>query len=426
MNIVDIIRQNDSSIEINDDMEQAFIKAEHTDENFLILGSAGTGKSTFIRSFMDYSSKKIALLAPTGVAAVNIGAQTIHSFFGFKIGILDEVWPSKKAREIVDSIDTFIVDEISMVRCDLMSAMDRALRICAGSSKPFGGKQIIVVGDLFQIPPVLRSDEEGHFKMRYKSRWFFDADHMDAFGLVVFKKIYRQVDEGFKMVLNRCRLGKPTDDDIKYLNERLYEETDEDAVVITTINKAANDINRMNLDKIKSPELTFTAYTTGTFNESMFPVEETLRLRLGARVMICRNNQEQAIFNGMVGYVTAINYDKITVDVDGSEKYVYKEQWENYVYELINSKLEKKVAGTFTQFPIKLAYAVTVHKSQGTTLDTALIDSGYGFFEAGQAYVALSRVRAYEGLFLAKPLKKADFRVDTDVLKYVVNALKPS
>lgn len=414
-----------NNIDINDELKEAFIHAEFSNKNMFVSGSAGTGKSVFINSLCKTSRKKIAVVAPTGIAAINVGGQTIHSFFKLPIGILDDkIYPSEKVSSMIKFIDTIIIDEISMVRADLFNAINVLMQKCTlNFNAPFGGKQIIIIGDILQLPPILQTEERKTYEQIYKSRWFFDSPDIGSFKTIIFKKIYRQSDENFRKLLNKFRFNRFDNDDLKLINKRFIK-ADEECIHVTSINRRADEINGEKLMMIDSQPFKYNGSIYGSFPESNLPAPLNLVLKVGARVMVTRNVPDIGAVNGTIGTITALNEENIFLE-DSKRSYKLKrEQWENYKYDIIGGKLKKEVAGIYEQFPVKLAWAITIHKSQGQTFDKTLIDLGNGAFESGQAYVALSRARTLEGVFLSRPLRKDDFIVDLDVIRFLHRSIK--
>jgi Cdc6-like AAA superfamily ATPase len=406
-------------IDLNNTFVEALEKAENTKDNIFIFGSAGVGKSVFVHQFMKHTTKQAVVVAPTGVAAINICGQTLHSFFGFKFGILSEVYPSTKLRNLVQKIDVFIIDEISMVRIDLFNAINTMLQRCMYNNKPFGGKQIIIMGDLFQIPPVVVPSERKLIAELYPSRWFFDAPHIETFSMIIFKNIYRQLDPVFKSLLNRCRLGQPTADDMKLLNSKLVKTPHKDATIITMTNAAAEIINNKEMDAIVGTPYTFSASKSGKFSDTSFPVPTPMILKKNAKVIIVKNDSANGVYNGMIGRIVDLNSHQVIVDVNGEYKTVKRCKWESYKYEQVGSAITKEVTGVFEQIPVRPAWALTAHRVQGQTLRQICIDKGSNVFENGQLYVALSRATTLDGVEFTKPINAADFMCDRAVKRYL-------
>ena len=408
--------------EINEELKKAILLAEFSDKNVIISGSAGTGKSTFIELFRHNSKKNIVLLAPTGVAAVNIGGVTIHNFFKMHIGIVNKYAIASDLREIVKAIDVIIIDEISMVRADLMDAVDYQLRVLTSNpNKPFGGIKIVAVGDLFQIPPVVvnGSPDEKYIKDNFDSPWFFSAPEIGYFTIVELNKIYRQNDEKFIEVLNRIRVGQQSRADLMRINRRVIpeEEFGDDYIYLTTTNKNADKINWERLKEIQEQSFQYYSFIEGDYPQYVEPAPSTLTLKKGAQVMLLKNRTGYW-YNGQLGTVVYLDKDVIKVSIDGKVQHILKEKWANYDYELKDGKITLVEKGSYTQFPLKLAYAITIHKSQSKTYDKVYIDLGNGAFSSGQTYVALSRCKSLEGIGLKYDIDKRDIIVDKTLKKH--------
>ncbi len=427
---------SNSSIEINEEFKIAFDIAEHSNRNVFITGKAGTGKSTFLNYFRENTKKEIAVLAPTGVAAVNIKGQTIHSFFNFKPDItlqkVEEIRP--KNLTLYKKIYTIVVDEVSMVRADLLDCVDKFLRLHGkNKSKPFGGVQMIFIGDLYQLPPVVTSKEKDILKEFYKTPYFFDAHVFSDCKLdfIEFEKVYRQSDSSFVEILNAIRNGTITESAINQLNQRVIPDfippKDEFYIYLTTTNKMASEINNERLSKIKGREFIYHGYIKGEFSESELPTSERLQLKLNAQVMLLNNDPLGRWINGDVGKIIDIERrvkepDIIFVELtDGKIVEVTPFTWEMYrfYYDSKREKILTEVVGQFTQYPIKLAWAITIHKSQGLTFDKVILDLGKGTFSHGQLYVALSRCRSLDGLILKKPVSKNHIFLDRRIIKFL-------
>ncbi len=401
---------------------------DETRDNVLITGRAGTGKSTLLDYFRTVTSKKIAVLAPTGVAAVNVSGQTIHSFFRFR----PDVTPDKVEKvddPLYKRLDAVVIDEISMARADLLDCIDRFLRLNGRtSSEPFGGLQMIFIGDLYQLPPVVRgADERRIFEEHYGSEYFFDSRAFKSadFEYIELEKIYRQTDETFIGLLNGIRNKTITDEEVELLNARCIGDDrvlPEDAIYLTTTNAMAKDRNDAELSKLKGRMHTFTAEVDGDFPRESFPTDPVLKIKKGAQVMLLNNDPSGRWVNGTIGTVRSIKRDCLSVKISGiGEVEVQPFTWKNYrfFWDDRSEAVETVVAGTFTQMPVRLAWAITIHKSQGKTFDRAVIDIGRGTFAPGQLYVALSRCRALEGIFLEKRVSRAHAWIDPRVVKFV-------
>ncbi len=407
---------------------------ENSNKHMFITGNAGTGKSTLIAQFRNTTSKKTILLSPTGIGAMNIGGQTIHSFFDFPLSYIDPdaIHKSKKLQAIYKDIDTIIIDEVSMVRADMLDGIDKALRINRGNKEPFGGVQMIFVGDLYQLPPVV-SDEESkkYIAKQYQSEFFFDSHIIndlttgvgflgfsDSFEVIQLKKIHRQVDIEFIEILNAIRNGTVNHEQIELLNSRVIAD-DEDhtgTILLSTNNYKVNNINEYNLAKIDSIERKYLSTQAGNFGP-YYPTNQELRLKVGAQIMMLKNDSLRGYVNGSIGYVVSMSEDQIEVSINNKTIVVDRSDWRKirYEYSFTNERLEEFETGNFHQFPIKLAWAITIHKSQGQSFQKLILDLDRGAFAHGQLYVALSRARSFNGLHLVRPIKQSDIIVNKKI-----------
>lgn len=425
-------------LQLNDDFKYALDALEKTGQSLFITGKAGTGKSTLLQLYRNTTKKKVAVLAPTGVAALNVQGQTIHSFFGFPPRIIT---PSEAARRVTrkdllrlyKNLEVLIIDEISMVRADMLDGMDKFLRINRENFRPFGGVQVVFFGDLFQLPPVVTRDpvESSYFNEYYESPYFFSAKIFQEpdfqLDMLELRKVYRQESRHFLRLLEAVRINEIDYDDLEDLNERHAPHFNEMEGYITLCarNATADRINQRELSQLDTPEFEFLASVKGQFDPGLYPTDAALRLRLGAQVMFVRNDQEERQFvNGTIGKIIQLNQDSIVVETEeyGGKKRkidVPKIEWEIIRYRAsVTGSIETEVAGSFTQYPLKLAWAITIHKSQGKTFDRVLIDLGGGAFEHGQLYVALSRCRTLEGIVLRQPIRTQDIITDERVVAF--------
>lgn len=405
---------------------------------YLITGKAGTGKTTFIRYLCSKSNKTTILLAYTGMASVNIGGQTIHSFFKLEPRPYipkDENIPvfSKfsSKRKIIEKVQRIIIDEISMVRADILEAIDFSLRNNGGNPfLPFGGKQIIMVGDLFQLPPILSDDpvERELFREVYPGEWFFHAPAYRALNpeFFEFQTPHRQItDPQFVRILDEIRTGEFSETTLQSLNQRVmpnYRPGDRDFVImLTSINANATNYNKYKLNQLFDPVVVKEALIEGEFPEIKFPTDRLLEIKRNAQVIFLKNDPGGRWVNGTIALIDHISEDYIQVMLaDHSIHQVYRHTWENRVYEWDPKKrtIKSKVIGTFTQYPLKLAWAITIHKSQGLTFDRVMIDLGRGAFAAGQVYVALSRCRTLNGIVLGRGIRPEEIIVDNRVKNF--------
>jgi len=423
-----------------------------TNEHLFITGKAGTGKTTFLRSIKEHCTKKIAIVAPTGVAAINAGGVTIHSFFQLPPGgyipdsdqfgetesgkfishrgLLKNIRFSAAKREILQELELLIIDEVSMLRSDMLDAMNIILQSIRGNKKePFGGVQVLYIGDLYQLPPVVGNDEWSVLQAYYKSPFFFDAivlQHAPPIYLEL-TKIYRQSDAGFIDVLNSIRNNEITEEDINYLNRRydpyFIPDENDSVVVLTTHNYKAEKMNLGALNQLQTQDFIFKGEIKDEFNEKVLPVDMDLRLKKGAQVMFIRNDKgdDRKYYNGKIGAIQDIGEDYIRVMCNGDDDPIdlKKETWDNikYVYNPDKDALEEEILGSYSQYPLRLAWAITIHKSQGLTFEKAVIDA-VDSFSPGQVYVALSRLTGLDGLILSSPIHEKAIQTDERILKY--------
>ncbi|CAN5246403.1 hypothetical protein BH09ACT6_BH09ACT6_23180 [soil metagenome] len=412
------------------EQQKVYELIEGTRNHVFVTGRAGTGKSTLLNHLSWNTEKQLVISAPTGVAALNVGGQTIHSLFRLPIGVIadHDIEQSGDVRKLLNTIDTLVIDEVSMVNADLMDAIDRSLR--QARQRPlesFGGVQIVLFGDPYQLAPVPGdSDERAYFADRYSSMWFFDAKVWSEAPLAIVEltEIHRQHDDDFKFMLNAVRHGMVTKEIADVLNSAGARTPPTDGTItLATRNDSVNRINAAALKRLTGSVKTAKAEISGDFGGRAYPAEESLELKTGARVMFLRNDSDQRWVNGTIGTVTKIS-GSVWVDVDGEVHEVEPVSWEKfkYSYSPATKQLTKDVVGEFTQFPLRLAWAVTIHKSQGKTYDSAIVDLGSRVFSSGQTYVALSRLTSLEGLYLSRPLRPADIIVDRNVQRFMHRA----
>ena len=414
--------------------EQAavFEAIEKTRDHIFVTGRAGTGKSTLLSHLAWHTDKQVVICAPTGVAALNVGGQTIHSLFKLPIGVIadHELEQTQELRKLLNTMDTLVIDEISMVNADLLDAIDRSLRQARRrKDEAFGGVQVVLFGDPYQLAPVPGdADERAYFTDRYRSMWFFDAQVWRDAELRIYEltEIHRQHEDAFKEMLNAVRHGRVTAEIAGVLNEMGARPAPaEGAITLATRNDTVNRINAAALGRLPGRSLTAAAEVSGDFGGRTYPAEEKLDLKVGAQVMFLRNDVDQRWVNGSVGSVTKIDTN-VYVEVDGDEYEVEPVTWEKYRYSYspTTKELRRDVVGEFTQFPLRLAWAVTIHKSQGKTYDRAVVDLGSRVFSPGQTYVALSRITDLSGLYLTRPLRPADIIVDLNVRRFMSEATR--
>ena len=421
----------------NRELNAAWEFVEKTGRSVFLTGKAGTGKTTFLRDVVAKSSKSVVVVAPTGIAAINAGGMTIHSFFqlpfhpfvpGAKIE--SKFAFSREKRSIIRTIDILVIDEISMVRCDLLDALDSVLRRFRDRNKPFGGVQLLMIGDLQQLTPVV-TDEESELLSRYYTTPYFFGSHALSkvdYVTIELKQIYRQQDEDFVSILNSVRSGRPSPEVIAALNKRYMPdftpEQEDGYIRLATHNSTASSYNEQQLELLDGELHCFDASVSGTFPEYSYPTEVRLELKTGAQVMFVKNDPscEKRYFNGKIGHVAEFMEDMILVKCPGEDELIAVErlEWENskYVINEQTQEMETEVQGVFCQYPLKLAWAITIHKSQGLTFDKAIIDAAASF-ASGQVYVALSRCRTLEGMVLATPLSQSAVMTDLRVEDYI-------
>jgi ATP-dependent DNA helicase PIF1 len=416
--------------ELSPEQAAVFAAIETTRENIFVTGRAGTGKSTLLNHLSWQTSKQVVICAPTGVAALNVGGQTIHSLFRLPIGVIadHEIEQSGDVRKLLNTIDTLVIDEVSMVNSDLLDAVDRSLRQARQRPREaFGGVQLVLFGDPFQLAPVPGDeDERAYFADQYQSMWFFDAKVWQETDLRIYEltTIHRQHEADFKLMLNAVRHGTVTAEIAARLNETGARTPPTDGIItLATTNSTVNRINSTELGLLPGRVLTAKAEISGDFGGRSFPADEELTLKIGAHVMFLRNDADQRWVNGSVGVVTKID-ETVFVEVEGETHEVRPATWEKfkYSYSTLTRQLRKDIVAEFTQFPLRLAWAVTIHKSQGKTYDRAIVDLGQRSFAPGQTYVALSRISQLDGLYLTRPLRPADVIVDDNVVRFMAKA----
>lgn len=426
----------------NFELDVARFIVEKTDMSLFLTGKAGTGKTTFLREVVCYTKKKCIVLAPTGIAAVNAGAMTIHSFFQFGLGpfVQGVIEPksdfriNKSKLELIRHLQLLIIDEVSMVRADLMDHIDVELRRIRRNSKPFGGVQLLMIGDLQQLPPIAHGGEDELLRQYYKTLYFFSSAALKSmkYSCIELKNVYRQTDRHFIDILNHARNCTLTSQDISDLNARYipgFSPKPEDGYIrLMTHNRQVDYVNETELEKLDSKPYTFVAAVTGTFPEESYPTADSLTLKKGAQVMFIKNDPERRFINGTLGEVKSIDKNSIAVRLAESGMIIDVEpmEWQNirYQFDEESKEISSKQIGRFKQYPLKAAWAITVHKSQGLTFDKAIIDV-HAAFSPGQAYVALSRCRTLDGLVLSSPVSASVFMRDNAVDAYMNYISRP-
>ncbi len=420
---------NKKPLELNGDFKYALDVLAKTNKSLFITGRAGTGKSTLLNLFRQTTRKKIVVCAPTGIAALNVKGQTIHSMFGFppRFILAGDIKKSGK-RKWFKKMEVLIIDEISMVRADLLDAIDRSLRLNRENPLPFGGLQVVLIGDLFQLPPIVASEEEKRvFQMAYESPYFFSANVFREVEveMLELRKVYRQENRHFLRLLDAVRLNQIDWEDLEDLNVRFQSHDPAgDFITLSPRNANVDRINKRELANLDTMEFSFLATVTGDFDPRLYPTDKELKLKEGAQVMFIKNDPDGQFVNGTIGKITEISFDsiKIRTEEGGEIKTIEagKMDWEIIRYKpgKNEEEIESEVVGTFNQYPLKLAWAVTIHKSQGKTFDKVIIDMGKGAFETGQTYVALSRCRTLEGIVLKQKLTARDVMIDDRVVEF--------
>jgi tRNA uridine 5-carbamoylmethylation protein Kti12 len=432
------------SFHSNPQLELAFDYVRNTHKNIFLTGKAGTGKTTFLQQIKHESPKRMAVVAPTGVAAINAGGMTIHSFFQLPFGPFLPNMANDAARQrrfsrekirLLRSLDLLVIDEISMVRADLLDAIDDVLRRYRDRSKPFGGVQLLMIGDLHQLPPVVKDDEWYLLREHYQTAYFFGSHALQNTQPVSIelKHIYRQSDSTFIDLLNKVRNNKIDAEVLQQLNSRYVPnfepEPDNPYITLTAHNASAQEINAEKLAAIQQPAQSFKAVVQGDFPTFAYPADETFECKLGAQVMFVKNDisREKRYYNGKIGQITSFGDKTIVVSCPGEkdEIEVGPAEWTNVKYSLNeqSKEVEEEVLGTFIQYPLKLAWAITIHKSQGLTFDRAIIDAQAAFAH-GQVYVALSRCKSFEGIVLRSKIANSSVKTDFVVKNYTDEAEK--
>lgn len=427
----------------NPEFQNAWKLLQFTHRSVFLTGKAGTGKSTFLKYVCANTRKKYVVLAPTGIAAVNVGGQTLHSFFKlpFKPLLPDDpefarnfkqrMKYGKPLQKLIRNLELIIIDEISMVRADIIDFVDRILRVYSGNSRePFGGKQLLLVGDIFQLEPVVTADMRDILARYYPNPYFFSARSLTQLQMVSveLRKIYRQNDSEFIQLLDRVRVGSPTQADLLSINSRVVGDGEPDngksaemTMTLATKRDMVDAINTSRLNALPTTEVVYEGEIHGDFPEASLPNTMKLALKVGAQVVFIKNHPQQLWVNGTIGRVHTANTDKLIVETeDGQIHDVPLAIWSNirYRYDEKSKKIEEEELGTFIQYPLKLAWALTIHKSQGLTFSRVNIDVGAGTFSSGQTYVALSRCRSLDGLKLLTPINSRDVFVNPWIVQF--------
>ena len=426
-------------LDLNPQFKYAIRLMEKSRQHLFITGKAGTGKSTLLEYFCNKTKKRPVVLAPTGVAALNVKGQTIHRFFNFYIDVTPEKIRKKdihpKNPKLYKKLKTIIIDEVSMLRADLLDCIDIFLCMYGpNTSRPFGGVQMIFVGDLYQLPPVVNNDERDIFCTHYATPYFFSAKALDSAmpEVVELETVYRQKDKQFVELLNKIRNNSVEDTDIEELNQRYLPnshipEKEVFTINLTTTNKQADKINETYLNALNSTLYFKKAEVYGDFGKEYYPTTTELQFKIGAQIMLLNNDQKKRWVNGSIGIIEGIGrnekeekeYLRILLHDNNKLVSVDPFTWEVYKFSIENGVILSKPVGNFTQYPFRLAWAVTIHKSQGKTFDRVVVDIGRGTFASGQTYVALSRCTTFEGIRLKVPIKKQHIRTDRRIYKFL-------
>ena len=416
-------------IDINPQFKQALDRVAKG-QNLFVTGRAGTGKSNLLRHLRETCRKQLVVLAPTGIAALNVQGQTLHSFFNLPHRIIlpkELSFASSTKLDVMKHLELLIIDEISMVRADVLDGINYILKVVRKCGAPFGGVQVAFFGDLHQLAPIVNKEEGRVFNSLYATPYFFSARCYAANDIqtVELQKMYRQTDDVFIDVLNHIRDGQCSAADLKILNAHRAEKPDTHYVNLTTTNAIARAFNMKKLNELKTRMVTYTASRNGNFDESSYPTDYILALRPGAQVMFVKNDSpDKRWVNGTIGIVESLNDNGVRVNVDGTIHDVEAVTWEKIDYQHGSEGITSSVAGTFTQIPLKLAWAITIHKSQGQTFDNVVINLGSGSFCHGQTYVAMSRCTSLDGMVFARPVTADDVIFDERVMMNTTEAPK--
>lgn len=420
------------TIELSSEQKALYDVIENTDDNIYITGKAGTGKSVLLEYLVKYTRKTVAVTAPTGIAALNVNGMTVHSFFRFAPDIIDpeNLDIDYKTKDILSQMDAIIIDEVSMMRVDLMEGINRKLQLAKKNELPFGGIQMILFGDLYQLPPVITDGElQNYLHQTYGGIYFFNAPVFQKKALKIYElnNIFRQKDPEFRAMLNAIRFGDSSDEVLDKINERTNIRLPEDGyITLAGTNSAVSHINQKKLDELDGEEFTYIADIEGDIKESSFPTEKYLKLKVGAQVMMLKNDTERPRrwANGTLGTITSLDKEVVKVLINGKELSLTRANWEKirYDYDHEVKALTKQIVSVFNQIPMRLAWAITVHKSQGQTYESAVIDMTGGAFAHGQTYVALSRCKSLEGLYLKSRIRPEDIIIDQEIINFMKQA----
>ncbi len=411
---------------LNNQQKEIFGIIENNNQNYFITGKAGTGKSYLLQYLKQNTRKNAVVVAPTGVAALNVGGQTIHSFFRIEPELVktEEMKVSSQTKKLLIHVDMVIIDEISMVRADLIDGIDQVMRKSKDPDLPFGGAQIVMFGDPYQLPPIVSDSEiNKYFSDNYGGPFFFHGKVWQEakFAKLELNHIFRQSQAEFIDLLNTIRVGNVNHHTLTNINQRVTEKNSTSALTLATTNYKVMQINNTHLHKIDKPSFLYQASMTGKMDKKSYPAEELLILKEGAQVMMLKNDKEKRWVNGSLGKVVKLDKEKIIVRIADEDYEVAKETWKkiSYYYDENEKKIKEQVISQFTQYPIRLAWAVTIHKSQGQTYDQVRIDLERGAFAEGQTYVALSRCTTIEGITLARAIEMRDIKVNPMIREFM-------
>jgi len=417
---------------ITDEFKGLINKIENSNDNMFITGKAGCGKSTLLEYFRQNTIKKYVILAFTGITAIKARGKTIHSFFKFPPRlIISKDIKTFRDKKLLNELETILIDEASLVRADLLDAIDKSLKKNRKSKDPFGGVQIILIGDLFQLPPIVGGAERAIIEKSYKGPYFFNSKIFKKAEIKAYEltKIFRQSDEKFINLLNKIRISKIEDNDLTLINTRVQDDNfkvPKGVILLSPKNSKVDDVNNKNLELINSPQFEFNAEIKGNFKENEYPVEKNLRLKVGTQIMLVKNDNStpQRWVNGTIAIISKLEKYKISINIDENIYQVSKEKWDKFEYKVTGKKIIPSVVATYTQYPIKLAWAATIHKCQGQTFKNVCIDMDEGAFTHGQTYVALSRATEINGIFLIKKITYSDLIFDKRVYEFLGNKLE--
>jgi len=406
---------------------------EYSREHLFITGKAGTGKSTLLDLFRRTTSKNVVILAPTGIAALKVHGQTIHSFFKFppRLILPSDIKYTPSLKRIVNKLEILILDEISMVRADILDGINKILQLHRNNNKPFGGIRLVAFGDIYQLPPIVSSVEEKHFfQNNYTSAYFFASEiwqQLQNMRYINLSMVYRQTDRSFIRLLDEIRMGDIDYDSLTALNENVDPDFDQEGYIyLSPRNATMQRINQQKLAELPNEEHTYLPTITGEYNPNNMPIDPVLRIKVGAQVIFVKNDPDKEYVNGSLGIVTDLdtNLIRIRLNHDDKEVTIGRATWDMIRYRLdpdADAQIKPEVVGTLEAFPVKLAWAMSIHKSQGQTFEKVILDMEGGAFEFGQTYVALSRCTTLEGIVLKKPLRQRDIMVDQRVVDFYIN-----